>query len=149
VGCLNIVARTKQETQRVFSQLSVLQRSEISNPPTFGARIVSLILNDAELFEEWKRDIKTMAHRIIDMRKGLHAKLIEQGAKSRTGNWDHIVSQIGMFAFTGLTPEQCKAVVEKGHVYLTGNGRISMAGLNSHNLDYFAEVCAKATKGEL
>ena len=95
------------------SQLSVLQRSEISNPPSHGARLVrsqernecfcfnsenlqvSLILNDAGLFEEWKRDIRTMAQRIIAMRHELH-RLLTQELKT-PGNWDHIVKQIGMF----------------------------------------------------
>jgi len=56
---------------------------------------ISLILNDAGLFEEWKRDIKTMAGRIIDMRKELHRLLTEE--LKTPGNWDHIINQIGMF----------------------------------------------------
>ena len=56
---------------------------------------VSLILNDAGLFEEWKRDIRTMAGRIIEMRKELHRLLTEE--LKTPGNWDHIVKQIGMF----------------------------------------------------
>ena len=56
---------------------------------------VALILNNAELFEEWKRDIRTMAGRIIEMRKELHRLLTEE--LKTTGNWDHIVNQIGMF----------------------------------------------------
>jgi len=56
---------------------------------------VSLILNDVGLFEEWKRDIRTMAERIIAMRHELH-RLLTQELKT-PGNWDHIVKQIGMF----------------------------------------------------
>lgn len=100
---------------RVKSQLALLQRSEISNPPSYGARIVSvkcvlwevlltvglrwqvtLILNDATLFEEWKQDIRTMANRVIAMRKELHRLLT--GELKTPGNWDHIVNQIGMFS---------------------------------------------------
>lgn len=56
---------------------------------------MALIMNNAGLFEEWKRDIRTMAGRIIAMRKELHRLLTEE---LRTpGNWDHIVNQIGMF----------------------------------------------------
>lgn len=51
--------------------------------------------------------------------------------------------------FTGLNAEQCKALVEKAHIYLTGNGRISMAGLNSCNIRYFAESVDKAVRGTL
>ena len=56
---------------------------------------MALILNNAELFEEWKRDIKTMAERIITMRKELHRLLTEE--LKTPGNWDHILRQIGMF----------------------------------------------------
>lgn len=43
VGALHVVSPNPETANRVKSQLSVLQRSEISNPPTHGARIVSEI----------------------------------------------------------------------------------------------------------
>jgi len=147
VGALHIVPPTKDAADRVKSQLSVLQRSEISNPPSHGARLVALILNDAGLFEEWKRDIKTMAGRIIDMRKELYSLLTEE--LKTPGSWEHIINQIGMFSFTGISAEQSKGLTEKAHIYLTTNGRISMAGLNSHNVRYFAENLDKVVRGEL
>ena len=52
-------------------------------------------------------------------------------------------------SFTGLSPEQSQALVEKAHVYMTGNGRISMAGLNTHNIRYFAEQLDQAVRGTL
>jgi len=138
VGSLHIVAPDQSTAERVKSQLSVLQRSEISNPPSHGARLVSVILNDATLFGEWKEDIKTMSGRIIQMRKELHRLLTEE--LHTPGNWDHIVNQIGMFSFTGISNKQSQWLVEKEHIYLTVNGRISMAGLNSHNIEYFARA---------
>ncbi|KAH8833850.1 putative aspartate aminotransferase, cytoplasmic, partial [Flagelloscypha sp. PMI_526] len=95
VGALHIVPPNKENADKVKSQLSVLQRSEISNPPAHGARLVSLILNNPDLFEEWKKDIQTMAGRIIDMRKELF-NILTTDLKT-PGNWDHIVNQIGMF----------------------------------------------------
>lgn len=53
------------------------------------------------------------------------------------------------FSFTGLTPSQTKALAEKAHIYMTADGRISMAGLNGGNIDYFAESVSKAVKGDL
>ncbi|EEP77337.1 aspartate aminotransferase [Uncinocarpus reesii 1704] len=124
-------------TAHIASQLAILQRSEISNPPAYGARIASLILNDAALFAQWEEDLRTMSGRIIEMRKGLRERLEKRGTP---GTWEHITNQIGMFSFTGLTEEQVKVLREKWHVYMTKNGRISMAGLNTHNIDYFAEA---------
>lgn len=99
----------------VASQLSILQRSEISNPPAYGARIAGKVLNDPKLFAEWEGDLKTMSGRIQEMRKGLRQRL---EAKGTPGGWEHITSQIGMFSFTGLTEPQVKALREKWHVYM-------------------------------
>ena len=56
---------------------------------------MALILNNEELFEDWKRDVKTMAHRIISMREELYRLLTEE--LKTPGKWDHITNQIGMF----------------------------------------------------
>jgi len=58
---------------------------------------VALILNSPELFEDWKRDIKTMAHRVIAMREQLYNILTNE--LKTPGMWDHIIKQIGMFRF--------------------------------------------------
>jgi aspartate aminotransferase len=47
------------------------------------------------------------------------------------------------------TAEQCKALVERGHIYLTQNGRVSMAGLNNSNVEYVAECIDKVVRGNL
>ena len=53
------------------------------------------------------------------------------------------------YSFTGINPKQSKALTEEAHVYLTTNGRISMAGLNSKNINYFAENLDKVVREEL
>lgn len=147
IGCLNVVGKDSQESRRIESQLSILQRSEISNPPAYGARIVSKILNEPHHFEQWKKDVKTMADRIIDMRHKLR-DLLEK--KHQTpGSWEHITRQIGMFSFTGLTPFQSEQMIEKAHIYMTKNGRISMAGLNSSNVEYVADCVDQVVRAKL
>lgn len=126
-----------EAAKRLASQLAILQRSEISNPPAYGARIASKVLNDPELFAQWEDDLRTMSGRIIKMRKSLKAELDKL---ETPGSWDHITSQIGMFSFTGLNEAQVAAIKEKHHVYMTKNGRISMAGLNTGNVEYFAKA---------
>ncbi|KAL2000024.1 hypothetical protein VTN02DRAFT_3647 [Thermoascus thermophilus] len=130
-------ADATDSNRHVASQLTMLQRSEISNPPAYGARIAGLILNDPALFAEWEADLRTMSGRIVEMRRGLRRRL---EAKGTPGTWDHVTSQIGMFSFTGLTETQVDMLREKWHIYMTRNGRISMAGLNSHNIDYVADA---------
>lgn len=71
----------------------------MSNPPAFGARIVSMVLNTPELYQEWTEQLKMMANRIIEMRKELFNALTEL---QTPGTWNHVIDQIGMFSFTGL-----------------------------------------------
>ena len=123
--------------QRIASQLAILQRSEISNPPAYGARIASTILNDPKLFGEWEANLRTMAGRIKDMRSSLREKL--ESLNGKEGSWKHITDQIGMFSFTGLTASQTLRLKDEFHVYMTKNGRISMAGLNTGNVAYVAK----------
>ena len=131
------VKSAEDTVKRIASQLAVLQRSEISNPPIYGAKIASIVLNDKQLFSEWEEDLRTMSGRIIEMRKSLKSNLEKLGTP---GNWDHITNQIGMFSFTGMTEPQVMEIRKKWHVYMTKNGRISMAGLNTGNVEYFAKA---------
>ncbi|KAH7906349.1 aspartate aminotransferase [Hygrophoropsis aurantiaca] len=147
VGALHIVLSNKDAATQVRGQLAVLQRSEISSPPSHGARLVSLILTSADLFNEWTHDIKTMRSRLIAMRKELHRLLTEEF--HTPGNWEHIVNQVGMYCYTGLNPDQSKALTDKAHIYLLDTGRISIPGLNSKNIRYCAENLDKTARGEL
>ncbi|TDZ35818.1 Aspartate aminotransferase [Colletotrichum spinosum] len=146
-GCFHFVTApapdAAETTTRIASQLAILQRSEISNPPLYGARVAATVLNDAKLFAEWEDNLRTMSGRIIEMRKVLRAKLEELGTP---GTWNHITDQIGMFSFTGLSEAQVMRLREEAHVYMTKNGRISMAGLNTRNVEYFAKAVDKVVR---
>lgn len=146
-GCLHFVASPGPDAAgvatRVASQLAILQRSEISNPPIYGAKIAATVLNDPALYAEWKENLKEMSGRIIAMRHALRAKLEELGTP---GTWNHITDQIGMFSFTGLTEEQVKRLQDEFHIYMTKNGRISMAGLNTRNVDYVAKAIDRVVR---
>jgi len=57
-----------------------------------------------------------------------------------------VTSQIGMFCFSGLTPEQVDKLRSEYHIYMTKNGRISMAGVTSKNVGYLAHAMHQVTK---
>ena len=142
-GCASIVCESAEEKTRVTSQLKKAARTLWSNPPLYGARVVQIVLGNPELKAEWYKECGEMAHRIIDMRRLLVENLKKNGS---TKDWSHITSQIGMFAFTGLTKEQVLKVRSEYHIYLTDNGRISMAGVNTHNVEYIAKAFHEVTK---
>lgn len=136
-GCLHVVCPTAKAAASLQSHIKLIIRPMYSNPPKHGAEIVNLVLKTPELFARWKEEIKIMANRIIQMRTALRDELV---ALKTPGNWDHIVSQIGMFSFTGLNRKQCESLIKNHHVYLLYNGRISMAGLNTSNVKRFAKA---------
>ena len=78
-----------------------------------------------------------MAGRITSMRLLLHEKL---KLLETPGDWSHIVKQNGMFTFTGLNPKQVTMLREKYHIYMLGNGRINMCGVNTRNVDYIVKA---------
>jgi len=147
VGAFSLTTTSPEEKARVDSQLKIIIRPMYSNPPLHGARIANTILSSPELYAQWESEVKGMADRIIGMREKLYNALAHD--LKTPGEWGHIKSQIGMFSFTGLTTPQTKALAEKAHIYMTADGRISMAGLNGRNIDYFAESVHSAVRGAL
>ena len=120
-----------------MSRIKSLARMLYSNPPIHGARIAAKILNSQANFDEWMAELNKVVARMTKMRALLKEALEKKGAK---GNWDHITKQIGMFSFTGLSTVQSERMVAKHHIYMTKNGRISVAGLTTENVDYVAEA---------
>ncbi|XP_064807990.1 aspartate aminotransferase, mitochondrial-like [Oncorhynchus masou masou] len=143
VGGFTVVCKDAEEAKRVESQLKILIRPIYSNPPTNGARIAATILNTPDLYKEWLGEVHGMANRIITMRELLVANLKKEGS---TQNWQHVIDQIGMFCFTGLKPEQVARLTKEFSVYMTKDGRISMAGVTSGNVVYLAQGIHAVTK---
>lgn len=51
-----------------------------------------------------------------------------------------------MFCFTGMNPDQSQRLAKDFSIYLTKDGRISMAGVTSKNVDYLAQGIHEVTK---
>jgi aspartate/tyrosine/aromatic aminotransferase len=75
-------------------------------------------------------------------------------AQSATGHTSPLKSVLaqysilipGMFCFSGLTADQVEKLRSEHHVYLTKDGRISMAGVNTGNVGYIAKAIVDVTK---
>ena len=145
VGALSVVADSQEEAQRVLSQLKLHIRPSYSNPPRHGARIVSKILSSPKKTDEFVEQCMGMAQRINSMRGKLR-KILEDLGSSR--NWDHITRQIGMFAYSGMSKSEVETLREKHHIYCTLDGRISMAGVTSQNVEYIANAIHDVTEGK-
>jgi len=143
VGAFTVVCNDAEEAARVESQVKIVIRPMYSNPPFGGARLVNEILNNDTLHTQWLSDVKGMADRIIEMRQKLTEGLIASGSSH---NWEHINNQIGMFCFTGLNRDQVQRLWDEHAVYLTFDGRISVAGISSNNVGYLANAIHKVTE---
>lgn len=137
IGNITVVVKDEQYIPHIKSQFTLIVRGNYSNPPSHGARMIAYILNNPDLYEQWKANLKVMADKIFLMRKEL------KGALDRLktpGDWSHITSQIGMFSYTGLNQAQSEYLINKYHIYLLRSGRISMAGLTLKNVEYVANA---------
>lgn len=143
VGALTFVSQDKEDLKRIESQLKVTIRRLYSNPPRHGAQIAAKVLTDPELRALWLKEVKGMADRIISMRTSLVQNLKKEGSSH---NWQHITDQIGMFCFTGLNSKQVEKLIKEHSVYLTNDGRISIAGVSSKNNGYLAHAIHSVTK---
>ncbi|VIO88026.1 Uncharacterized protein BM_BM5467 [Brugia malayi] len=137
VGNLTVVASDPLVLASIKSQMSLVIRSNWSNPPSHGARIVHMILTSPSMCAQWHDAIKTMSSRIKDMRYALRNNLEKLGTP---GTWEHITQQIGMFSFIGLNTEQVDHLIKKYKVFLLKNGRINVCGLNPENVEYVAKA---------
>ncbi|GAB7354209.1 hypothetical protein MBLNU459_g4755t2 [Dothideomycetes sp. NU459] len=131
VGAFHLVTSSSDASVKALAALADFQRGEISMPPIYGARIVAKVLRDDALRREWQQDLKTMSDRIKGMRKALFDELQDKGTP---GTWDHIVNQVGMFSYTGLSEQQVAALQADHHVYMLKSSRASIAGLSTDNV---------------
>ncbi|KAL2937444.1 Aspartate aminotransferase mitochondrial [Bienertia sinuspersici] len=143
VGCLSVLCEDDKQAVAVKTRLQQLARPMYSNPPLHGSLIVSIILSDPDLKNLWLKEVKVMADRIIGMRTSLRENLEKLGSPL---SWEHITKQIGMFCYSGLTPEQVDRLTSEFNIYMTRNGRMSMAGVTTKNVKYLANAIHEVTK---
>lgn len=140
VGALSVLCSSKDEADRVLSQLKIVIRTNYSNPPTHGATVVATVLNTPELRALWEKELGDMRTRIKQMRVALVEKLKGAGVKQDMG---FITDQIGMFSYSGLSKDQMVRLRNEFGVYGTDTGRMCVAALNSKNIDYVCQSIAK------
>jgi aspartate/tyrosine/aromatic aminotransferase len=136
-GCLHVVSSDDACLKSCASQLRAISRVLYSTCPSFGARIVSTILNDPASKAQWEADCKGMADRLNEVRQLLHTQLGEADVK---GTWDHVIKQRGMFSYTGLSKDTVARLRSEYHIYMLTDGRISLAGLNKGNTGRFVQA---------
>jgi aspartate aminotransferase len=137
VGAINAVLADADAAKKTLSQLNRIARAMYSNPPVHGARIAATVINDPALFQRWNEEMREMAGRIKTVRGMLYDELVTRNPDK---DWSFVTRQIGMFSFTGLNENQVKNMTDKHAVYMTADGRISLAGLSQEKCAYLADA---------
>jgi len=139
VGALSVVAASADEASRLLSQLKRVVRTNYSNPPVHGGKVVATVLSTPELRQLWEDELAGMRVRIKEMRDTFVRKLAE---KAPGHDFDFVREQIGMFSYSGLTKEQVGKLREQS-IYAVDTGRICVAALNTRNIDAVVDAVAK------
>ncbi len=139
VGALSVVASSAEEAARLLSQLKRVVRTNYSNPPIHGGKVVATVLSTPELRQMWEDELAGMRVRIKEMREALVQKLAE---KAPGRDFAFVREQVGMFSYSGLTKEQVGKLREQS-IYAVDTGRICVAALNSKNIDLVVDAIAK------
>jgi aspartate/tyrosine/aromatic aminotransferase len=140
VGALTLVAADAAQADASLSHIKRVARANYSNPPAHGGAIVATVLRDPQLRRQWEGEVAEMRDRINLMRHLFVETLQEKGVDR---DFSFIARQRGMFSFSGLTPDQVKALRDRFAVYIVGSGRISVAGMTGDNMDYLCSAIAE------
>ncbi|MDX1819357.1 MAG: amino acid aminotransferase [Paracoccaceae bacterium] len=136
-GLLMAVAQDKGLRGLSQGSLNFLNRQNFSFPPDHGARVVTEILQDAALRADWAIELEEVRLSMLDLRKQLAAELQRQSGSDRFG---FIAQHRGMFSRLGTTPEMVARLREEHAIYMVGDSRLNIAGLNKTTVPILAKA---------
>lgn len=120
--------------------LAGLNRQSFAFPPDHGGRVVSTILGDTALRHGWQGELDAMRIRVAENRRALAEAIRAETGSDRFG---FIAAQNGMFSLLPLAPAEVETLRDKHAIYMLGDGRVNMAGLNAETIDVTARAIAE------
>ncbi|WP_299787231.1 amino acid aminotransferase [uncultured Marivita sp.] len=136
-GLLMAVAADPSAHKLNQGTLAYLNRQNYSFPPDHGARLVTMVLTDDALRTEWSKELEEMRNGMLGLREQLAAELQRLSGSDRFG---FIAQHRGMFSRLGATPEQVEKLREEHAIYLVGDSRLNIAGLNKDSVPVLAKA---------
>jgi aspartate aminotransferase len=119
------------------SSLAYLNRQNYSFPPDHGARLVTMILTDSTLRSDWEVELEEIRSGMLALREGLAAELRRLSGSDRFG---FLAQHRGMFSRLGATPEQVERLKTEHGIYMVGDSRLNIAGLNARTIPILARA---------
>ncbi len=125
--------------QRELTQgnLAYLNRQNYSFPPDHGARLVTMILTDSALRTDWETELEEIRLGMLALREALAAELQRLSGSDRFG---FLAQHRGMFSRLGASPEQVERLKTEHGIYMVGNSRLNIAGLNATTVPILARA---------
>jgi aspartate/tyrosine/aromatic aminotransferase len=123
--------------------LNFLNRQNYSFPPDHGARLVTMILQDDALRADWKAELEEVRQNMLGLRQSLADAL---RLATNSDRFDFVASHRGMFSRLGLTEAQVNLLREEHGIYMVGDSRINIAGLNAKTVPILAAAIAKVAR---
>jgi aspartate aminotransferase len=120
--------------------LNFLNRQNFSFPPDHGARLVTMILEDAALRADWMAELEEVRLNMLTLRQSLADELRKATNSDR---FDFVATHRGMFSRLGLTEAQVNTLREDHAIYMVGDSRINIAGLNARTVPILAAAIAQ------
>ncbi|AZQ68750.1 aspartate/tyrosine/aromatic aminotransferase [Silicimonas algicola] len=136
-GVLMTVARNGADRDSAQATLAFLNRQNYSFPPDHGARVVQMILDDDDLRADWQEELEDVRLGMLDLRQQLAAELRQ---RTNSDRFDFVAQHRGMFSRLGCSPEQVMALRKDHGIYMVGDSRINIAGLNARTVPVLAEA---------
>lgn len=136
-GVLMAIAPDSKSQGEIQATLAFLNRQNYSFPPDHGARVVQTILDDAELRSDWQAELEDVRVGMLALREQMAQELRQRANSDR---FDFIAHHRGMFSRIGATPEQVMALREQHGVYMVGDSRMNIAGLNPKTVPILAQA---------
>ena len=121
--------------------LAYLNRQNYSFPPDHGARVVTTILNDPELRADWQKELEETRLGMLALRQQLADELQRLTESDRFG---FIAEHRGMFSLLGTTPELVEKMRVDAGIYMVGDSRLNIAGLNAKTVPILAKAIVDA-----
>ncbi|WP_424832077.1 aromatic amino acid transaminase [Ruegeria sp.] len=136
-GLLMAISDNAEETALNQSTLSFLNRQNYSFPPDHGARVVTTILNDEALRADWAAELEEVRLSMLGLRQQLADELQRLSGSDRFG---FIAQHRGMFSRLGAAPELVEKLRNDHGIYMVGDSRLNIAGLNVNTVPILAKA---------
>ncbi len=117
--------------------LNYLNRQNYSFPPDHGARVVTMILQTPDLRADWAAELEDVRNSMLALREQLAGELQRLSGSDRFG---FLAQHRGMFSRLGTTPEKVAELREKHGIYMVGDSRLNIAGLNRDTVPVLAKA---------